>query len=226
MTRYPLFLRLVGLLFLLGAIASASGNPSGTLAAKWDDYRIIVDRNIFLKNRTMAASAKSPAKRSTAKLPNWPIVMMPVYRPEHDIVFVGAIQRHGEYIAFMENTRTGITFRALVGDSMAEGRVAQIALDSVVYESHGRKVRIEMGHGLDGDIPSQGPSPVAASPSDIPSFPNVLNIAPSAKIKGPAILPALSPEMTTTPVVGNTASADERAILERLRQRRQKELKR
>jgi hypothetical protein len=216
------FLRLLApLLLLLGGLAPAGASAPAAPVAKWDDYKVIVERNIFLKERAAPVRPAAPLA-----LPKWSTIVTPIPRPEHDIVLVGTLRQHGVASAFLENTRTDGTFRVTVGDPVAEGRIMRIGLDSVLYESGGRGVVIEVGHALDGELPSRTPSPTPAGISGLPPLPAGRNAPEPAQADRGARQPAAAPTPTTSPPAAvNASSEDENAILQRLRQQREKELK-
>jgi len=166
------------------ATAAVSGDVQLQEApASWDDYEVVVERNIFSRSRGR------PRERAGTQDPQAPP------RPERYIVLRGVVQQGEELIAFLEDGRTGVTSRARIGDAIASGRLSGITLDSVQYESDGQTATIEIGKNLVGG------GSAAASPFD-------LFEAPGA---------ATSEE-------GATAGGNEAAILERLRQKREREL--
>jgi len=118
-----------------------------------------------------------------------------VRRPRLALVLTGIVRQGEEYIAFLEDTRAGTTSRVRANEALAEGRIVKIALDHLEFEKEGKTTKVELGEELDGG-PS-GETSASASPEAAPGTPQ-----------------------TTT----GGGTADERALLEKLRQRRQKEL--
>ncbi len=177
------------LTFLLVAVAAENSGAERQTRASWENYNVVVERNIFRRDR-----ARRP-KRVSAVVEELPS------RPERYIVLTGIVQQSKEHIAFLEDTRTGTTTRVRIGDSVADGKLKHITLDYVEYESNGDVAKIEIGKNLDGSV-STPAIPQASSEED-----------------GTPDVPAAG-----TPDDGAAAGGDEAAILERLRQKRQKEL--
>ncbi len=174
---------------LIAGAAENSGGEEGQEQAVWDNDKVVVERNIFRRDRRRAPKTVfAPAKE-------------PPPRPERYIVLTGIVQQSKGHIAFLEDTRTGTTTRVRIGDSVAEGKLKDITLDYVEYESNGDVARIEIGKNLDGSVST-------------PAIPQE-----SSEEDGTPDVPAAG-----TPGDGAAAGGDEAAILERLRQKREKEL--
>lgn len=186
--------RASGLVWILclGLAAAAWCEPRQDAPPSWEKYKVLAERNIFLRDR-------SPRAHSTraAAAP-----VYPVYPDEHYTVLTGIVRQAEVYVAFLEDTRTGVTSRARADGPVAQGRIVRITLNYVEYEKNGRTVKVDVGESLEGASPAQRSAP-----------------APSVTIG------ATSDSSAGTPPPGGTGAEDERAILERLRQRRQKELK-
>jgi len=153
----------------------------------WDRYRVLVERNIFRRDRM-----RPPAPR--------PEISRPSVGPERTVVLAGIVRQDDGYIAFFEDRRTGTVTRARSGDTFLWGRIEQVTLDYVLYVCNDKTIKIEVGHSLEG----APPEPVTAA---------------SATVPGTAAAPAPASRPATEPV-----GRDERAILERLRQRRAQEM--
>jgi len=121
--------------------------------------------------------------------------VVPVRAPERDFVLTGIVRRDTGCIAFIEDMRNGETLKVRPGDTIADGQVVDIAPDGLVYRKDNQTRSIETGNTLGGA--SSLSAPTAASTS-------------------------MEENGSSGTTVG---SPDERAILERLRQRREKELK-
>jgi len=119
--------------------------------------------------------------------------------PERFIVLRGTIQQGEDSRAFLEDVRTGKTEVRRPGETLAAGRLGAITLSYIEYECNGAVKRVEIGANLEG---------AASLPVAFHEIPEVLN--------GTA--------MPAAPTAsGEPPSAEEAAILERLRQRRQNE---
>ena len=116
------------------------------------------------------------------------------------IVLRGIVRQGDDYIAFFEDTGTGQTTKARAGESVGKGRVKRITLDYVAYETGGREAQVRVGTSLAGT-----PAPRVTAASSQP----VVSGTPTSRAGAPK-----------TPLGG----AEALSIIERLRQRRRKEL--
>ena len=152
-------------LFLVSSAAGAETEESRPQAS-WDDYEIVVDRNIFRRDRR-------PASRGPSR------VVLPEAPPPAGrfIVLRGIAQQGDQHVAFFEQTRTGEVTRVRAGDTIADGQVAGITLDYVEFEKDGATVRVETGKNLEG----------RASAFSIPfgSYDSVELLAPAAGATAP-----------------------------------------
>jgi len=135
MHRAILFL---GLALLLAAGAAVAVTPPGGRTASWDDYRLILTRNIFARDRSAPsrdhAAVTPPAPRST----------------DHQLVLTGVGVRGDVRAAFFEDSRTGETQQAAVGGTLDGGTLVSVSLDSVEYRCDGVTRRISVGESLAG----------------------------------------------------------------------------
>ena len=173
-------------LLLISAAQSSLAQP-GEAPVRWEDYRAVVERNIFSRDR---GRAREPGPTVARQAPP---------RAERYIVLKGVVQQGKELIAFLEDTRAATTSRARIGDAVGQGRLANITLDHVEYELDGQTEKIEIGSNLAGSAP----------PALIP-----YELLEDAGVSG---LPAAG-------TASGTVSEEEAAVLERLRQKREKEL--
>jgi len=187
MTNHRLSLGLA-LILCVGLPAQARPEEQQSQATSWDRYKVLAERNMFLRDRAAAQRAASRAA--------------PVYPPEHFIVLTGIVRQGEEYIAFLEDTRSKATSRVGADGPAAQGRIVRVALDYVEYEKDGQTLKVEMGQSLEGGPPGR------------PAAPDTSAAAGAAADKSAG----------TAPPAANAGSEDENAVLERLRQRRQKEL--
>ena len=178
--------------------APAKAATPGNTKPTWDDYRIILDRNIFARDR----SAPSATHRSIA--PSTPPV-------EESIVLTGVAVRGDARVAFFENTRTGETVRAVPGGVLAGGSVSAISLDSVDYRAGEATRTISVGQNLAGLVAVL--SPPAASPPSTP----VGTTQPARASGAAATVDAAKPEEKVDKTTND--------IIERMRLRRLQETK-
>jgi hypothetical protein len=199
-------------------LAVAAGQDSS-----WDNYRVLVERNIFLRDRRRARSPAPVFSRMATPTP-----------PDSDrgIVLTGVARRGEESVAFVEQTRTGATFKVGVGEAVGRGKVAAITLDGIDYEREGSVRKIPIGHSLAGEIAAAPIRRIATPVSTRPSGPPRGTVEPTTGPAEPATQPAVAPA-TTEPAVapattepGSAKESDVTDILERLRRRREQELRR
>lgn len=115
------------------------------------DYALLTDRNIFVRNRS-APRTRSPITTRPTSTPSPPRVTQ---------VLTGVVLLNDEYVAFVEDRRTGRTAEVRVGDTVGSGKVVRIDLNELELERDGRTVRVELGRTLDGGLASE--SATAAS---------------------------------------------------------------
>jgi len=176
------------LLLIASAAPNSAAQPGGA-SALWDDYKVVVERNIFSRDR---GRVREGAPTASPQAPP---------RPERYIVLTGIVRQGKQLIAFLEDVRTGATTRARIGDALAQGRLTNITLDCVQYESNGETAEIGIGENLEGG---------ASTPMISQEF------FEAAGAAGAAAAPTSEGEAAAT--------TDEAAILERLRQKREREL--
>jgi len=113
-----------------------SGAPGSSSS---DKNAVIWERNIFLRDRRTERSR--------------PTTFPTMIRPEQTFMLTGIVEKPDTggdvLIATFENTRTGFV-KVKAGDAIANGHIAQIAYDYLVYEGGGRTARVEVGMNLEG----------------------------------------------------------------------------
>jgi len=120
----------------------AGQEPSGPTSPSdsWDVYRIVVERNMFSRQRGPRV------QRTRRQVP----VAPPAPDPESYVVLKGVVQEDGEFIAFLEDTQSGQIRRVREGDSVLRGKVKSLTLDSIEYEVGDRTTTVTMGFNLQG----------------------------------------------------------------------------
>jgi hypothetical protein len=203
--------------------------PKPTIATpthktKWDDFRILTDRNIFDRNR------RPPVARTVSRQgPNTPSIPSQPPRPvdtDQYIVLLGIGLEGPQYTAFFEDSKAGKILQVLTGDVVGKGRLRAVNLDSVQYDRGGKFSTVKVGYTLTGTraasmgFATPAPSPIAAASGTSRSGSSRLtSMAPTTS-------PATT-QPTTAPSAGATsapASDGLQDILERMRQRREQEL--
>ena len=128
------------LLFLFAAPTFCEEEPSPQNS--WDGYEVIVNKNIFSRNRLQQVERTAGQDRMTTPAS--------ARAPENFLVLRGVTRDAEGFIAFIEDTRTYNVSRARVGDSVTEGVVKDMSLDHMEFELNGEARRIEIGMDLGG----------------------------------------------------------------------------
>jgi hypothetical protein len=151
MNRPPQPLLLLALLGAMAAAAAPSTDDGAGRTASWDRYRVLSERNIFVRDRWR------PPVKPVSSGP------APLIDPDSRLVLTGIGQEGSETAAFIEDTRTGLTLRARTGDAVGKGKLAEISLDCIEYECEGSIRRIEIGTTLAGSTAWRTPTQTAAT---------------------------------------------------------------
>lgn len=147
-------LQLLSLLILLVAglsVVLASSEADGS--DSWDRYRVLSDRNIFVRNR----------QSSQVIRPELQPTINPVDSADQYLVLTGIVQKGLETIAFIEDTRSRKTIKVAPGNQIGNGKLIKITLDNVEYECEGQIIRIGIGSTLMGSAVSRERTSTAVS---------------------------------------------------------------
>lgn len=106
----------------------------------WEDYKIILQRNIFSRQRGPRIDL---SQRQQVDAP-------PPPSPESYHILKGIVQENGVFIAFIENTQRGQIFKVKEGDTVARGKIKTLNLDTIEYDFDGRTVTVAIGNDLEG----------------------------------------------------------------------------
>ncbi len=158
--------------------------PRSERGEQWAKYNIILDRNMFSRTR-MPSRPQEAAEDRPKIVPN----------PESYYLLKGVVQEDHQFIAFVEDKRTGSVLRLREGESVARGTIKSLTLDGFQYQFQDKTIPVSMGSDLEG-----GSGAVTAG--DLASFSSMA--APSTGSAAP--------------------SADEAEILKRLMEQRQQQL--
>jgi len=213
---------LLSLLAVLPAVVSA--RAAGERDDSWEKYRLLVDRNIFLRYRRRRTTYRPPTTRPAPRRPR---------DSDQDIVLTGIGNRDGQTVAFFEDTVSEATVRARAGEAVGRGRIRSIWLDGVEYERDGRTTRIEVGRTLQGarfvverpvrPAPAARPAPGAAGSAGQSAEPTTgPATAPAGDAGDDKSVATPAPE----PVKPKSDDSDVADILKRMRERRERELRR
>ncbi|HUV65445.1 MAG TPA: hypothetical protein VMW24_16230 [Sedimentisphaerales bacterium] len=119
----------------LGQDTTAAG-PQDT----WAKYQIILQRNIFSRQR-------GPIRQSQRITRTRPVV---VPNPESYFLLKGIVQEGGKFIAFLEDTQGNGVLKLREGDSVARGVLKNFTLDSIEYQLAEQVVSVALGQDLEG----------------------------------------------------------------------------
>jgi len=143
----------------VSSASAPSSAPAGTRSVSFDDYRIIVTRNIFARNRYMPTQG-APVSRPTVS-----------QERENSLVLTGVAAQGKVREAFFEDNRSGETLRVPVGSAFSAGTIVSVSFDGVVYRTGGVTRKITVGESLAGVpaglyVPGASSQPVAAAASE------------------------------------------------------------
>jgi len=141
---------------------SASKGPQSVPAPTFDDYKIVFERNIFLKDRTSRVGRnywRPPHPTTQASQP-----------APHGLVLTGVAIRQEVRVAFFEDDQNGDLTKAVVGDVLQGGKVTSISLDGVEFSIDHKTKNVAIGESLLGgssvDMSSVRTSETTAGPAD------------------------------------------------------------
>jgi hypothetical protein len=141
--------------------------PRTDRGEQWAKYNIILDRNMFSRQRVPSRPQEVVAERPRV-MPN----------PESYFLLKGVVQENSQFIAFVEDKQTGSVLRLREGDRVARGTVKSLTLDGLQYQFQDKAISVGLGSDLEG-----GSGAITAG--DLASFsataaPAVGSSAPSA----------------------------------------------
>ena len=120
--------------------AEASGRGTAEQQEGWAPYQVILERNIFSRQRGPRRQRGDEGERRPVVVPN----------PESYFRLRGIAQEDSAFVAFVEDTQTGGVLRLREGDRVARGVIRSLTLDAVEYEFEGRAMTVRMGQDLEG----------------------------------------------------------------------------
>jgi hypothetical protein len=105
----------------------------------WSQYQIILQRNIFSRQRGPVRQSRFERTR--------PVVTR---NPESYLILKGIVQQDGTFIAFVEDTQSNRVLRLCEGDSVARGSVKNFTLDSIEYVLEDKTTSVTISRDLEG----------------------------------------------------------------------------
>jgi hypothetical protein len=182
---------------LLLHAAAVAGDENSKAGLSWEDYKIISTRNIFSRNRM---PANIPSFTESRPIPEREV------KEETYLILRGITKKAGQFNAFFEDSRTNRIKQILKGEDIGNGKITDITIDFVTYKLGDNTIKVKTGMSLEGQ--AAGMMPARSSGFGFPSQQNFTNVS-----SGPQT------DVKTTP-----QSEDSNAILQRLKERRKKEL--
>ena len=171
-------------------------------------YGILVERNIFSRNRT----------RKTDKRDKKPKNIVQRYAHE-EFVLRGISRWSKEYVAFLENTSYSQTKMYRIGDSVAEGKIKNITLDYVEFEIKKNVKKVEIGKNLQGEIYTP-----SVTFDDLDLIDQTEILSDQVETSFDQAETSSEPATTTDSNAGAESSEEQNDILKKLLERRKKEL--
>jgi hypothetical protein len=142
---------------LLWAASAPAANPipQPTTKPAWEQYAVISQRNIFLRQRAASSAGPRPGAGGGSGLGS--ATTAPSV-PEASFVLRGVVFENGETRAYIEDLGHANMLRLGLGDAVARGTISQIDIDAVEYERDGEYLWVEVGCNLTGAAPTGLPS--------------------------------------------------------------------
>jgi hypothetical protein len=141
---------------------AAATRPERPTRADFErQYNVVIDNNIFLRERGRSTSRPSWTERSATQPATVPGAPAP--SEEQSYALTGVVFEGSDLRAYFENLRDNTIVRVEPGETIAGGRIVEIAVDAVAYESRGNLAWIEIGHDLTGTTRVAATQPAAAT---------------------------------------------------------------
>jgi hypothetical protein len=113
----------------------------------WAKYQIILQRNIFSRQRGPVRQRQSAQVR--------PVITR---NRESYLILKGIVQQDNTFIVFIEDTQNNSILKLHEGDSIARGVAKNFTLDSIEYQLQDKTVSVTVGRDLEG---GQGTIPMS-----------------------------------------------------------------
>jgi hypothetical protein len=130
----------------LAAPATRPASPAPARPARLDDFSVLWEHNIFLKNRRPPRIYTPQTSRGSENGGGFSR-----RRPEQQWALTGVFSQEGHFVAFLENSTTFETSKLAVGDPILQGKIAEVGIDYMEYDVAGKRTRVEIGHNLVGE---------------------------------------------------------------------------
>jgi hypothetical protein len=132
---------LVGMICLAGLCSAAERTEEpAPSSASWEAYKVIVERNMFSRQRGAAEQRQRDEAQQVVTVPD----------PESYYRLRGIAQENGTFIAFIEDTRSSETLKVRQGETVARGSIESLDLDSITFRLDDRTIPVTIGQDLLG----------------------------------------------------------------------------
>jgi len=164
----------------------------------YDTYRLVQTRNIFDPNRAADASMQSDAA---------PVAAAPRLAAADYAALTGIMISKEKTLAFFSGSRPEFNKVLALNDAIAGAVIAKISATSIEVNRDGKEITVAIGQTLplDGSA-APGPAPFLAAPAPVP-------LTVTAEAASPSSSTATAP-----------AASDKAALIQRMMERRNKEL--
>lgn len=170
---FSLFRNVIAAALLLGATLplvaqSRNATERETRTSYRDQYGVLSDRNMFLRDRQITATT-TPTSRPAEK------------PPEQAFMLTGVVYEplEGKAFAYFEDLNANTILRVGVGEKVARGIVAGIDINAVSYERDGKHTSVLVGEDLTGAKASLGASSHGATEAASPGATSAPAIDPN-----------------------------------------------
>ena len=130
-------------------------------SGQWARYELILQRNIFSRQRTPFRPRDRESEARAVVVPN----------PETYFLLKGVVQENNEFIAFVEDTQDGGVLRLRQGDRVARGVIKTLSLDALEYQFEDKTVSVRLGCDLEGTRGVMAGSTFSAPAASLTSAP-------------------------------------------------------
>jgi hypothetical protein len=121
-----------------------------------EDYAPVLERSLFSKDRPVSRTERPEFGTGGAPAS---FVQPPAFRPESRLALRGLVIEDDNSFAFLENLDTGAPEVHRLGEKVAQGKIAKINANTLVYETaDGKQTTVMIGNTFDGQ-----PAPTATS---------------------------------------------------------------
>ena len=125
------------------AAVPASSREPARVPSYSERYGVLAEHNIFVRDRSSLSRSSSNHSSSPSTRPT-------IQSPEQTLALRGVVIEEGVLRAYVEDLASGRMLRLNPGDSVARGKISDIDIDAIQYESAGHRQWIAIGDDLTG----------------------------------------------------------------------------